>query len=140
VETVVNTKLYEDSERILADRLTRIRLPVRDTPADTTAPAEAWEETRRVRRSDLDGQNHTNNMTYLEWILDGFDGPLPGEFELGSFRINFLKETHYRDLVELWYTPLNSAEDVAVGMAGIALQDDGASVLAAELTFVPRRV
>ncbi len=167
VETVVNAKLYEDAERVLADRLTRIRLPASEMPASETpasetpaasgetaqsragapteasprknAAAQAWEETRRVRPSDLDGQNHTNNMTYLEWILDGFDGPQPSEFELKSFRMNFLKETHNGDLVELRYTPLESTEDETLGMAGIALQNGGGPVLTTELKFVPRR-
>ncbi|TVR89648.1 MAG: hypothetical protein EA428_09750 [Spirochaetaceae bacterium] len=139
VETVIDAKQYEQAERVLADRLTRIRVPERASSAASTALLHAWEETRRVRPSDLDGQNHTNNMTYLEWILDGFDGPQPSELELKSFRMNFLKETHNGDLVELWYVPLDATETETIGMSGIALQNGGGPVVSTELTFVPRR-
>lgn len=157
VETVVDAKLYEGAERVLADRLSRIRLPERgaspagaeDSHSHGTASTEvsypsnptawAWEETRNVRLSDLDGQNHTNNMTYLEWILDGFDATHAREFELKSFRMNFLKETHIGDCVELWYAPMGTTANEVVGMAGIALQSSAGPVLSTELTFVPRR-
>lgn len=127
IETVVSAESYKGAEQVLAGKLTRIRPPARGAQS-------GWEERRSVRLSDLDGQNHTNNMTYLEWLLDGFETQQPARYELAGYSMNFLKETHIAEDMELWYVP----ESANQGRAGIERTTDGAVVLTAELSFRPR--
>jgi len=55
----------------------------------------------RVRYTDLDVNEHVNNIRYMEWILDGFSLDFHRSHQLHEFEIHFQSETLYGDLIEL---------------------------------------
>jgi medium-chain acyl-[acyl-carrier-protein] hydrolase len=57
--------------------------------------AESGLESFPVRYSDLDMNNHVNNITYVRWIMDGFDAGFRSKNRLGSLEINYLNEALY---------------------------------------------
>ena len=52
-----------------------------------------------VRISDLDINLHTNNVKYLQWILDAYDLDFVKQNSIHSIEINFLSESFYDDEV-----------------------------------------
>ncbi len=56
---------------------------------------------RSVVLSDLDIVNHVNNVKYLEWCLDFADEKLVLNQKIESFEMNFLKELHLKDHIEV---------------------------------------
>lgn len=62
-----------------------------------------------VRYSDLDLNNHVNNITYIEWVMEGIDHNYRRTNIPVSLEINFLSEAKYGDTVEL------SKEDIGAG-------------------------
>ena len=50
-----------------------------------------------VRYSDLDMNNHVNNITYVRWIMDGFDAEFRNKNRLEQLEINYLNEALYGD-------------------------------------------
>lgn len=51
--------------------------------------------------SDLDIVNHVNNVKYLEWCLDNIDPKPLLKQQLQSFDMNFMREVHLADEVEI---------------------------------------
>ena len=58
---------------------------------------ESGHESFPVRYSDLDMNNHVNNITYVRWIMDGFDAGFRNKNRLYSLEINYLNEALYGD-------------------------------------------
>ena len=56
---------------------------------------EGTEKEIIVRRSDLDMNNHVNNVRYLEWMLETID--LDKTQKLRNFEIHFMRETFVDD-------------------------------------------
>ncbi|UCG27875.1 MAG: hypothetical protein JSV24_00525 [Bacteroidales bacterium] len=50
-----------------------------------------------VKYSDLDQNNHANNVKYLQWILDSYPGNYCIDHLVKVFEINFLSETSLDD-------------------------------------------
>lgn len=59
---------------------------------------------RTVLLSDLDIVNHANNVKYLEWSLDCINPKVLLKKGVHAFDMNFLKELHWQDEVELQAT------------------------------------
>ncbi|MDD5066616.1 MAG: thioesterase [bacterium] len=53
----------------------------------------------RVRVSDLDINNHVNNVKYAEWIMDDFGMEMRTKYDIASFEINYQAEAFYNDEV-----------------------------------------
>lgn len=55
----------------------------------------------RVRNSDLDTNQHVNNIKYAQWILDSIPYELHRQLRLQNYSVNFLAETHLGDEVQI---------------------------------------
>ena len=58
-----------------------------------------------VGYSDIDMNNHVNNVTYIRWALDSFELPFLKERRLTDFSINFLSEALYGDRITVTVSP-----------------------------------
>jgi acyl-ACP thioesterase len=56
---------------------------------------------KTVHLSDLDIVNHANNVKYLEWCLDCIHPNILLKNGINAFDMNFLRELHWHDEVEL---------------------------------------
>lgn len=54
-----------------------------------------------VRNSDLDVNKHVNNTKYAQWVLDAIPREWHSRFQLLEYDINFLAETHLKDVVRI---------------------------------------
>ena len=59
---------------------------------------------KTVLLSDLDIVNHANNVKYLEWCMDCIQPNVIFKNKIQAFDMNFLKELHWHDEVELQAT------------------------------------
>lgn len=58
-------------------------------------------KTKTVLLSDLDIVNHANNVKYLEWCLDCLNPKVILKNKIEAFDMNFLRELHWNDEVEI---------------------------------------
>jgi len=82
---------YENIERGFNRSLSK--LPAQDN----TEPSMSF----NVRYSDLDLNNHVNNIKYIEWGMEGIDPEYKKGHMPFTLEINFLAEAKYSDLVDL---------------------------------------
>ena len=70
-----------------------------DLPLDklTYIQDNSQPESIKVRYSDLDMNNHVNNITYIRWVMDGFDAGFRKKNQLRSIEMNYLNEALYGD-------------------------------------------
>lgn len=84
-----------------------------------------------VTVSDIDVNNHVNNVTYIKWILDSFPLEFHDKFSLKSFNSNFIAEAVYGDTIEIHAEEINeSSHKVA-----IIRKSDNKQLYLAELTW-----
>jgi len=57
--------------------------------------------TKKVLLSDLDIVNHANNVKYLEWCLDSLSPELILSKKIKAFDMNFIRELHLQDVIEI---------------------------------------
>lgn len=68
-----------------------------------------------VRYTDLDVNEHVNNIRYIEWILDGFSLDFHKSHQLVEFEIQFQSEALYGDCVQIMqdsYDEMNFAHSI----------------------------
>lgn len=53
----------------------------------------------KVRRSDIDSNNHVNNSKYLLWIIEGVPNNIYEDYILSEFEIIYKKEIKYGDTI-----------------------------------------
>jgi len=58
-------------------------------------------KSKLILLSDLDIVNHANNVKYLEWCLDCINPKLILKNKIQAFDMNFLRELHLNDEVEI---------------------------------------
>lgn len=58
-------------------------------------------KSKTVLLSDLDIVNHANNVKYLEWCLDGLNVNVILKNLIQAFDMNFLRELHWNDEIEI---------------------------------------
>ncbi|ATH08900.1 hypothetical protein BIY24_13370 [Halobacteriovorax marinus] len=63
----------------------------------------------KVRISDLDLNMHVNNTKYTQWVLDSIPIELHKSAKLKNYQINFLKEAHLGDEIDIYRA--SSAKD-----------------------------
>lgn len=56
---------------------------------------------RQVHYSDLDINNHVNNVKYVEWIIDTYSYELLQNNRITSLAVNYLNEARYGDKVNI---------------------------------------
>ena len=88
-------------------RLSQVNIPrdaIRAVPEKLTAPeALTLHHTHTVRFSDLDLNNHVNNVKYVEWALDCLPWETWTRQTVSLLQINFNHEARYNDSVSLHY-------------------------------------
>lgn len=57
---------------------------------------------KSVVLSDLDIVSHVNNVKYLEWCLDAINPQVILKQNIKSFDINFLRELHLDDMIDIY--------------------------------------
>ena len=76
-------------------------------PDKIEVPAEAKESRIvQVHYTDLDHNQHVNNVQYINWLLDGFSPAFFEKHTLRSLQINFLSEARYGEEVRIFQTQL----------------------------------
>jgi acyl-ACP thioesterase len=88
-----------EGSHILDDRLDK--LPALSDPAH--------EKRFVVRHSDLDINQHANNVNFVAWILEGVPSAVLSTAVLSEFEINFMAEAFYDDQVVSGCASVNSA-------------------------------
>ncbi len=64
----------------------------------------------KVRRSDIDYNNHVNNAEYLSWILESMTEDIYNDYRLSKFEIIYKKEIKYIDTISTGFI-LDSRKD-----------------------------
>lgn len=77
------------------------RKGLEDSLKKLSVEAGERKENFQVRYSDLDVNNHVNNVKYIEWILNGHSPEILSNFRVSDFRIDFLGELKLGDVVNL---------------------------------------
>lgn len=65
----------------------------------------------KVRRSDIDYNNHVNNTKYLLWILEAVPDNIYKEYMLYEFEIIYKKEIKYGDTILSGYTEFENTRN-----------------------------
>ncbi|MDD3108172.1 MAG: thioesterase [Alistipes sp.] len=81
-----------------------------DRPAKIARIEGEEVETHRVRYSDIDFNQHTNTMKYIQWMVDTLPLEYLTERGLRRLDINFLHETRYGQQVVLHRASTDSAD------------------------------
>ena len=64
----------------------------------------------KVRRSDIDYNNHVNNTRYLSWIIESMTEDIYNDYRLSEFEIIYKKEIKYGDTMSTGFV-LDSRDD-----------------------------
>lgn len=73
-------------------------------------PNKLMSETFNIRRTDIDGNLHVNNVRYLEWVLETVPLAYYADNELESVEGAFLKEARYEDQIEVGIGKVSETE------------------------------
>jgi len=87
-----------EGDHILQDQLEKL-------PAMQT---HSHERIFRVRNRDLDINQHVNNASYVEWMLEGMPAAVQNEQRLAELEINFLAESFLQDRIVARCCPQDS--------------------------------
>ena len=63
-----------------------------------------------VRISDLDVNNHVNNVKYTQWVLDSIPLEYHKNAKLTEYEINFVSETRLEDQVQIFSNQIRDSE------------------------------
>lgn len=55
----------------------------------------------KIKYSDLDHNNHVNNVKYIQWILDSYPDGYFAKYQIATFEINFLAELSHSEKVRI---------------------------------------
>lgn len=68
----------------------------------------------KVRFSDIDLNQHVNNVKYMEWAVDSLPEEVLLNQNIDSFTVNFIGEAGLGNIISLWKTEANSEHHVSV--------------------------
>ncbi len=94
--------------------MVELQLPVRpptlshDFPAPSLPDAFEYEIEFRVRYSDLDMNNHVNNVRYVEWALESIPREMMSERQLRTLEVHFKAETVEGQMVRAQTTKVSA--------------------------------
>ena len=66
----------------------------------------------RVRKSDIDYNNHVNNVKYFQWMLESIPNCIDDEYLLKEFEIYYKKEVGLGSLINSSYSEINNKDRV----------------------------
>lgn len=61
-----------------------------------------YEDTFRVRYSDIDSNNHVNNTKYIDWAIETLPEEIVNNYELHEIKVTFQKECKYGETVRVF--------------------------------------
>ena len=85
-----------------------------------------------VRYSDTDFNGHTNNVKYVVWAMDSIDQEFASSHQVREITVNFNRETHLGDKVELFVAEDLSGEDSIWYVEGLV---DGRPSFAVKMVY-----
>ncbi len=97
---ITSLQLYKDIPRSFTRQLGRIPQLTHKTVSKSFT----------VRYSDLDLNNHVNNIIYIAWAMEGIDPEYKEDHIPVSLEINFLSEVTYGDTVDLSLEVVSESE------------------------------
>jgi acyl-ACP thioesterase len=72
---------------------------------------------KKMRYTDLDLNQHVNNIQYIELIMDSFSKQQYESFQMKNIEINFISESKYDDEIEVYKSKEDSEESgIIVGV------------------------
>jgi acyl-ACP thioesterase len=100
-------------------------------------------DTRRVRCSDIDGNNHVNNVRYIEWIQDAAEFDKINDAASVRLDMNYISERKYGDSVDILRAPIalgapaeaddNTGYTYAIAVEGVSSGNAAETVFRSEL-------
>ena len=100
-------------------------------------------DTRRVRCSDIDSNNHVNNVRYIEWIQDAAEFDKINDAASVRLDMNYISERKYGDSVDILRAPIalsahadaddNTGYTYAVAVEGVSSGNAAETVFRSEL-------
>ena len=85
----IRTARLQDAERAIADSFTKLPVP-KETP---------FVRTFNVRRSDLDINQHVNNVNYIEWGIEAIPVEKLRGKRISGLEVSYRSESHYGDRI-----------------------------------------
>jgi acyl-ACP thioesterase len=95
ISEIADDMVIHSTDRALGRNAERLNFTLEGTPG----------RIYEVGYSDIDMNNHVNNVTYLRWALDSFELGFLKEHKLTDISINFLAEALYGDRITVTVTP-----------------------------------
>lgn len=119
---VLNTKLRKPEALVLPTEHFEVfqkNVPTRKSIEKINLNLETqFVKDKTVLLSDLDIVNHANNVKYLEWCMDYIQPNVILKNKIQAFDLNFLKELHLNDEVELQATLESNPEHFYISKKG----------------------
>ncbi len=78
----------------------------------------------KVRRSDIDYNNHVNNTKYLSWMIESMPDEIYDDYKLSYFEIIYKKEVRYGDTISTGFE-LETREDGILNFKHMISDFDG---------------
>lgn len=72
-----------------------------------------YEDTFKVRYSDIDANQHVNNTKYIDWAIEALPEEIVNNYSLDEIKVTFEKECKYGETVNV-YTDIREAEGGAL--------------------------
>jgi len=85
---------------------------VRSLPKISAVDDKSDPSLYRIKFSDLDQNNHVNNVKYIQHILDSYPGDFLAKNKILTFEINYLSESSLDDQVGLKMTCIDQGEHI----------------------------
>jgi len=100
----IDTRRPMKPDSIFGDfNASEMRDAIKEVPGKVLVPESfSLSDSRRVRFTDLDINNHMNNSYYFRWILDIFPEDIFRNKIIGSILVNFNNELVFNDDVEIF--------------------------------------
>lgn len=88
---------------------------------------EQYHKEFNIRYSDIDSNNHVNNVKYVEWAIEAVPIEVVNDYILKRVKVNFEKETTYRDKISVSAT-LKEIDDSNLKSYHTIRNNEGAEV------------
>lgn len=81
-----------------------------------------------VKSSDIDFNNHTNNIKYVRYIINTYDLDYLRKNMIKSFEIHYLNQTRYKDELAVFKNSNNNIDDIEI-------RSNGNTVIKCQIVF-----
>ncbi len=122
-----------------ADKMFRVEIDVPERVFDkklgklSAVTSEEIKYKKQVSYSDLDLNDHVNNVKYVEWILDSYPREFFDENKIDTVEVNYLGEAMYGETIFV-----NSILDNLSHLHSVKREADKKELLKAKITWIKR--